>query len=194
VIGRADFVETAGVLLAAGGPEVALHLRGPRATGCVLHRLAVELGPRAAASGALLIVNDRVDVALAAGADGVQLAARSLSAHDLPPAAVGLARGASVHSTAEAEGAGAVDWLLVGTLWETDSHPGRPGAGPGRLADIASVHSAPGIGIGGVTPDRVAETLAAGGHGVAALGGVWRAGDPEAALDRYLSALAAESR
>lgn len=194
MIGRADFLETAGLLLVAGGPDVALHLRGRRATGRVLHRLALDLGPRAAAAGALLVVNDRVDVALAAGADGVQLAARSLDAHDLPPAAIGLARGASVHSTAEAEGAGAVDWLLVGTLWETESHPGRPGAGPGRLADIASVHPAPAIGIGGVTPGRVGETLAAGAHGVAVLGGVWRAGDPEAALDRYLSALAAESR
>ena len=140
------------------------------------------------------MVNDRVDAALAAGADGVQLGSRSLAADDLPPAAAHLARGASVHSALEAGRAGGVDWLLVGTLWETSSHPGRPGAGLGRLGEVAAVHPAPRIGIGGITPERAAEALAAGAHGVAVLGGVWRDPDPRAALARYLSVLATGSR
>jgi len=116
----------------ADGRAVAVHLREPNAAAAALWRLAVEL--RAViAPPARLIINDRADVAVAVGADGVHL-----GGHGLPVAAarhvVGprLLLGRSVHSVAEArtaerEGA---DYALLGTIYPTASHPGVVGAGP----------------------------------------------------------------
>src|SRR5207248_8446577 len=82
---------------------------------------------------ALFLVNDRLDVALATGADGVHLAGHSLPV-PAARAALGQRRliGCSVHDAAEAEAAarGGADYLLVGTLYPSRSHPGREGAGP----------------------------------------------------------------
>ena len=102
------------------GGSVALHLRGPRTTGRRLTRLARILCEPAASSAVTLLLNDRVDVALAVGAAGVHLGARSL-----PPAyarrllGTRLLLGVSVHSVSgavKAAEAGA-DYLFVGTLW-----------------------------------------------------------------------------
>ncbi|MDT8342467.1 MAG: thiamine phosphate synthase, partial [Longimicrobiales bacterium] len=78
VLARPGFRGAAEAALEAGGARVALHLRGPGTNGGPLYRLAVALVPAARAAGALLLVNDRVDVAACAGADGVQLGRRSL--------------------------------------------------------------------------------------------------------------------
>jgi thiamine-phosphate pyrophosphorylase len=132
-------------------------------------------------------VNDRVDVAAAAGAHGVQLTSRSL-----PPAdarAVGPNRiGASVHSLDEAIAAVAAgaDWVVAGHLFATPSHPGAPGRGIGLLRAIAAVVPRV-IAIGGLTPARAALVAAAGGAGVAAIRGIWDAPDPGGAAADYLS-------
>ncbi len=205
VLARAGFVDLAEALLTAGGPALALHLRGPATPGGPLLALAYKLRTIAWAAGALLVVNDRVDVALAAGADGAHLGGRSLPAHDarrlLGP---GRRMGVSVHTVAEgaeavAEGA---DWIFAGTIWETASHPGRAGQGPGFVAAVAravagaaaasAAYETPGgvpiLAIGGVTPERVPEALAAGAGGVAVIRGIWDAADPPGALLRYLHA------
>ncbi|HET9947522.1 MAG TPA: thiamine phosphate synthase [Longimicrobiales bacterium] len=183
-------------VLEAGGPALALHVRGPRTGGAALHRLACALLPHARRSGAWLVVNDRVDVALAAGADGVQLGARSL-----PPAAAravlgpGFGVGVSCHSLAEAlaardEGA---DWVFLGTVFETPTHPGRTGAGLEAVAEAASrLGGLPLLAIGGIDERRAAAARAAGAHGVAVVRGVWAAPDPEAAVRWYLEALQAQ--
>jgi len=200
VLARPGFVQAASPLLARGGAAVALHVRGPATPGGPLLELARALREPARAAGAWLVVNDRVDVALAAGADGAHLGARSLpvsAARRLLRSGMGL--GVSVHAAAEgAEAAAAgADWIFVGTIWETASHPGRSGQGPGLVAAVASavasaVGGAPGrvpvLAIGGVTPQRVAEVLAAGGTGVAVIRGVWDATDPLDALLGYLQA------
>jgi len=194
ILARADFVEVASALLLAGGRRIALHLRGHGGGGGTttarrLHDLAGSLVPAAASSGALLVVNDRVDVAIATGAGGVQLGSGSLQASDLPEGSEGLRVGRSVHDVEEARAAGDADWLLVGTLYPTPSHPGHPGAGPELLARIGAVTRLPRIGIGGVTPERLPELEAAGSFGVAVRGGVWDAPDAAIALQRYLSAV-----
>ncbi|MDT8368467.1 MAG: thiamine phosphate synthase, partial [Longimicrobiales bacterium] len=74
----------------------------------------------------------------------------------------------------------------VGTIWASASHPGRGGAGVGRLAEVARSHPAPRIAIGGVTPARAEEAIRAGAHGVAVVRGIWFAPDPRGALIRYL--------
>lgn len=176
-------------LLRSGGSELAVHLRGPGTTGRRLFEIAGSLAPVAAESGATLVVNDRVDVARAAGLAHVQLGQRSLGVGDARTVMGEAGRiGVSVHSADEARAADGADWLLVGTLWETASHPGRPGAGPGRLEEVGEVCDVPLIGVGGVTPGRVPWVKAAGGRGVAVLAGVWSAPDPVAALNTYLVA------
>jgi thiamine-phosphate pyrophosphorylase len=188
VVARADFLDRADAVLAAGGAEVALHLRAPRASGRLLHVLAERSRSIATLHRAALIVNDRADVARAVDADGVQVGARGLEPMDARRV-IGDGRllGVSVHAVDEARAAlaGGPDWLLAGTIWETPSHPGRRGAGSGLLREIAAL-GLPVIAIGGVTPARAAEARDEGAAGVAVVRGVWDARDPAAAVREYL--------
>lgn len=119
-----------------------------------------------------VVVNERVDVALACGADGVHLRA------DAPPADVvrrmtpeRFVVGRSVHSVMEAAGAGPVDYLIAGTLFPTRSK-GRDTRllGVQGLAEIVRAARVPVLGIGGVTVERAEEVAAAGAAGLAAIG------------------------
>lgn len=143
---------------------------------------------------ALLIVNDRVDVALAVGADGVQRTHASLAVEDIRAIVdKRLKIGASVHSledAVEAEIKGA-DWAVFGPVYATPSkRPWGPPQGVDRLAAVASRLRIPVIAIGGITPARVAEVRAAGAHGVAVISGILATDSPAAATRRYLDALA----
>ena len=201
VLARGGFVDAARRALAAGGRRLALQLRGRATSGARMHELASALAPAARASGALLIANERVDLALVAGLDGVHLPGRSLppdvARRLLPP---GRWVGASVHDEAEARAAAEqADYLVVGTVFATPSHPGLRGAGTELLARVAAVAPLPLIAIGGVTPERTSEVIAAGAAGVAVLSGIWGAPDPEVAVVEYLrclpqGAVAAEPR
>jgi thiamine-phosphate diphosphorylase len=196
-------LEVARALPPGDGFRAALHLRGPGISGRELWALGRALIDPLRERGVLLLVNDRADVASALGADGVHLAGRSLPAGVvrswLGPSPL---LGRSVHDP-EATGAlletASLDYLLVGTLWSSASHPGRPGAGVRRLSRVQAVMEDAGasplplIGIGGVTPERVAEVLAHGGHGVAVLGAVWAADEPARAAERFRSVLAGTS-
>jgi thiamine-phosphate pyrophosphorylase len=191
VLARPDFPARAREVLERGGGGVALHLRGPRVGGRLLHDLAAALVPAARASGALLLVNDRVDVALAAGADGVQLGRRSLLPADArlllgdgPLVGVSVGTRAEVWDAAQ----GGADFVLAGSVYATASHPGRMAMGPERLAELA-VLGVPLVAIGGVTPGRVDAVRAAGAYGVAAIRAVWDADDPAEAVSRFLEAL-----
>lgn len=193
VLGREDFLSVATAVLEVGGAELALHVRGPRSEGAVVHRLAAELLPAARAAGAALLVNDRVDVALLTGADGAHLGRRSLPtpvARALmgPEACLGVSvRGADAASAARDEGA---DYAFVGTIYETPSHPAGAVQGPQAISRArAAAADLPLLGIGGVRPDRVAEVLRAGADGVAVVRGVWDSEEPGAAVERYLEAL-----
>jgi thiamine-phosphate pyrophosphorylase len=186
VVARTDFVDCARLILAMGGPDIVFHLRAPRASGRRLHDLARVIRD-AVGRRAVLLVNDRIDVALAA-ADGAQVGARGVRVRDarrlLGPDRL---LGASVHSAAEAidsvaEGA---DFVVAGTIWPTPSHPGREGAGLGLIREIASSDIAV-VAIGGVTPERAAEARGAGASGIAVIRGVWDAVDPAEAVREYL--------
>jgi thiamine-phosphate diphosphorylase len=190
VLSREGFEAAARSALEAGRGAVALHLRGRTVSARRLHALAMRLRPAATAVGAWLVVNDRVDVARAAGADGVQLGARSLTPADARGAAGGVLRfGVSVHAAEPGRAAAAAGaaWLLVGTLWPTPSHPGRSGAGVGLLRALAGA-GAPRIGIGGVSAARLGEVRAAGADGAAVLRAVWDAADPARAVRELLDA------
>jgi thiamine-phosphate diphosphorylase len=99
--------------------------------------------------------------------------------------------GLSVHGSQDVVGLeeGSLDFLIVGTIFSTASHPGRPPGGTGRLEEVSGVTGLPLVAIGGITPQRVREVLSAGAFGVAVRGGIWDAEDPIAATRGYLMEL-----
>ena len=147
---------------------------------CLLAEEVVRiLGP----SGARVIVNDRVDVALAAGAHGVHLGLDDIPVRAARRAAppgflVGATCRSSEHARrARAEGA---DYAGVGPLYRSSTKAGLPDPiGHERIREVAEV--LPVIGISGITADRVPEVLAGGAHGVAVTAAVWRSPDPPGA-------------
>jgi len=190
VVARDGFVERAEEVLAAGGTHLALHLRAPGASGRALYSLAARLAGVARGTGSLLLVNDRVDVALAVAAHGVQLGRRSLSPADAWRIVGGkMLIGASVHDAEEGREAAAdgADFLLAGAVYPTATHPGQTGAGIRLIASVAGL-GIPVVAIGGVTPERAGELRHAGAAGMAAIRGIWDAPSPADAVQRYIEA------
>jgi thiamine-phosphate pyrophosphorylase len=185
-----DFLPRAGALLAAGGEQVALHLRARTLATRALHDLAVPLAAAALRTGARLLVNDRVDVALAVRS-GAHLGRRGIP---LPEARRLLDRallGFSAHAVeearvAEAEGA---DYLFLGTIFPSASHPEGGAAGLPLLQRAVAGAAVPVLAIGGITVERARGVRAAGGYGVAVIRGIWEADDAPDALRAYLEAL-----
>ena len=154
----------------------------------------LELGHKlrdVTAGRALFIVNERVDVALASEADGVQLGEDAMPvevARKLAPHAV---IGRSVHDpqgTAEADRAGA-DFLVAGTIYKSPSHEGGAEAGPELIWDIKSVSGLPTLGIGGVTVENAGKVMSAGAAGVAVISAVLAAERPEKAAKELMTAM-----
>jgi thiamine-phosphate pyrophosphorylase len=172
--------------------EVAVQLRDKDLGGRALTDLARALRAVTAEAGVALYVNDRVDVALAVGADGVHLAGASL-----PPAAVRavaprLALAVSAHAPSDLVGlAGVVRFGVLGPIRDTPSKRayGPPlGLGALRAARASGVAL---LAIGGLGPADVPEVIAAGAHGVACIRAVLSAADPGLALRTLGQALAA---
>ena len=173
----------------AGGVDT-VHLRDHAArAGDLLERgrlLRERLGRRAR-----LIVNDRLDVALALGADGVQLGRRSLPVAEARRLAGALPIGASVHSLAEARAAVGADWLLLGTVFPSASHPGAATIGAEGVRQVAAADLGPIVAIGGVTAENAPSVLRAGAHGVAVISAVLAAPSPRDAARRLHEAVVA---
>jgi thiamine-phosphate diphosphorylase len=190
VIARADFIDVACAVMRGLGARGALHLRGSRVSGARFLALAEGLAAAQGLTGAWLIINDRIDVALASGARGAQLTSRSLAASDARHIAPLLAIGASVHDLDEgrvAVAAGA-DWLVAGQLFAQTSQPDRPQLGMGWVRTLVASTSVPVIAIGGVQPNHASALRAMGVHGVAVIRGIWDAPNAEQAATEYLSA------
>lgn len=194
VVRRGDFLAAAAGVMAALGTRGALHLRAPGLTARALVGHAQRLARVQELSGCALVVSDRADVALAAGARGVQLTSRSMEVGDARRVAAALLMGASVHDVDAALGAEAAgaDWVVAGHVFDTASHPERPGRGPGFLAAVAAAVRIPVVAIGGVTPARVRALRLGGARGVAAIRGIWGAPHAGEAAAGYLSAYDAD--
>ncbi|MFI5935704.1 thiamine phosphate synthase [Actinoplanes sp. NPDC051494] len=158
------------------------------------YELTVAILARCRPAGVLCLVNDRLHVALAAGADGGHV-----GADDLPVAAARRVLGAGavvgatcreVASAVDAVAAGAT-YLGVGPAFLTVTKSGLPAPiGPGRIGDVArSVPGTPVLGIGGVTLGNAADLIRAGATGVAVVGAVANAADPGDATERLLKVL-----
>ena len=181
---RPDLEAIAHILVTAGGERLALHARGRGLSGREHFALAQRLPGRR-------FVNDRLDVALALGAFGVQLGRGSLSVGDARRLEPRWWIGRSVHDVAEAEAAlaEAADYLVVGPVFATPSHRERAAMGLPVFARIAGL-GRPAIAIGGVTPARAAELRAAGAYGVAAIRALWDADRPGDAARELLEVFA----
>jgi thiamine-phosphate pyrophosphorylase len=141
---------------------------------------------------ARLTVHGGVDIAVAAGADGVHLAAGGDVTGARPSLGQGALVGISIHSIAEARSLDptVVDYAIVGPVFETPSKPGYgPALGTGGLRAIAAAARLPIIAIGGIAPERVAEIMAAGAAGVAVMGNVMRSSNPGDEVRALLAAL-----
>jgi thiamine-phosphate pyrophosphorylase len=137
-----------------------------------LARLVSDLVRVSRGSGTRVVVNDRLDVALACGADGVHLRHDSVRAETVRTIApAGFLVGRSVHGLAEAEGAGPVDYLIAGTVFPTPSKPAAtPILGLDGLADVVQAVAVPVLAIGGITRERLDEVAATGAAGAAGIG------------------------
>lgn len=181
----------------AGGVDL-VQLREKDLPGLRLAEMARDL-KEAIDGSALLMINERVDVAAAVDADGVQLGEDALP--------VSAARrilgpdkliGRSVHSAEGADQAVAdgADFLVVGTIFATGSHAGQKPAGPGLIRRIAPGCPVPIIGIGGINTSNLSQVLRAGAGGVAVITAILAAPDPREAaqtLKRAMLSVWAES-
>lgn len=184
---RPDLDDIAQQLAVIGGADLAFHARGRTLSGLEHFVLANRLS---AYPPSRLFVNDRLDVALAAGAAGVQLGHSSLGVDEARCLDAGWWIGKSVHDLPEAEAAHAsgADYLVVGPVFPTPTHPDREPLGATRLSAIARL-GIPTIAIGGVTPERISAVRNAGAHGIAAIRALWDAVDPASAAGRMLEEL-----
>ena len=177
--------------LSAGAPVVQVRSKG--GTDRALHELADRVARLCDEAGALCVVDDRPDIALAVGAGGTHL-----GAHDLPMDAArrvvgpghvlgGTAREPRLARELVAAGA---TYLGVGPTAATSTKDGLPEPlGVAGVAAVAAAVDVPVIAIGGVTVEHVPALLAAGVHGVAVVAAVSAAADPAAATRALLAAL-----
>lgn len=194
-IGEPDTLADRIAQAVAGGVDI-VQLREKDLPGGQLLELAIAL-KKAIASDAILLINERVDVAIAAGADGVQLGEAALPIAPVrnligPQALIGR----SVHSVeggemAASEGA---DFLLAGTMFSTRSHPGIVPVGPSLIRAIAQKQAEaadplPVIGIGGITADNLSEVIQAGASGVAVITSILASSDPKTEASRLKDAM-----
>jgi thiamine-phosphate pyrophosphorylase len=178
--------------LVLGGARL-LQVRAKRLADRLLCELAREVVAAARAGGALVVVNDRPDVARIAGADGVHVGQEDLPAADVRrlmpvPALVGL----STHDVSQlrAAPAGVLDYVAIGPVFATRSKAAPdPVVGLDGVAAARASTSLPLIAIGGITPANAESVVEAGADGVAVISEVMAAGDPGRAFRALAAAL-----
>lgn len=177
-----------------GGIDV-VQVREKTAPAEMVFAMVRSLLPLARAAGARLLVNDRVDVALVAGADGVHLPARGLRPDAVRSLIAGGLIGVSVHDVADARRAVAAgaDYVTFGHVFPTASHLGQPPRGLQSLRAVVAAVDAPVLAIGGITATNAAEVLATGCAGIAVISAILKADDPERAARILRAAIDASS-
>ena len=174
--------------------SILVQLRHRRLATRDLQRLADRLRKITSEHGARLMVNDRVDVALATGADGVHLPAAGMNVdHARKLLGPDLTLGRSVHSIEEirALADAPLDYLQYGPIYATPSKAayGAP-QGEERFKEAVDAAAArPLVAVGGINAERAARLCVLGAAGVAVIGAIARADDPATAINDLLSAL-----
>lgn len=174
-----------------GGVDV-LQLRCKALPALPFTRLATRVATLARDAGVPFIINDRPDVALAVGADGVHLGQDDLPVEWARRILGGALVGRSSHESAHAEQAisEGADYFAVGPVWETPTKPGRPATGLSYVRAVAQRDVIiPWFAIGGITPENIADVIAAGAQRVAVVRAVLDAPDPAEAAQQFVRAL-----
>jgi thiamine biosynthesis protein ThiS len=192
VAAMGDLVAKATAMASVAGPDLAVHLRSRALTGAAFLQAARALAAALHPYRSWLVINDRADVARAAGAAAVVTGRGGLLPADVRRVSPQAAVGRSVHDEAEARAAddAGADFLVAGAVYATASHPDEVPAGP-DVVRAAAATGRPVVAIGGITPARTPEVLAAGAHGVAAIRALWDAVDVAAAAAAFLDTLPA---
>jgi thiamine-phosphate pyrophosphorylase len=184
-----------GVLAAAGSdaPRIAIQLREKDLTGRELLALARELRKISTAHGAMLLINDRIDVALACEADGVHLPADSFAVRDAREL-LGKSKliGCSTHSIAEVEAANraSANFAVFGPVYDPISKSAYgPATGVEALREACEASDIPVYALGGITPEHIEELSDCDVAGVAAIGAILGASSPGDATLALLHAL-----
>jgi thiamine-phosphate pyrophosphorylase len=200
---RGDLAEFADAALAGGVDIIQLRDKGspgeqrfgPMEARQELEALAT-LADAARRHGALLAVNDRADIALAAGADVLHLGQDDLPlpvARDIIGARPVIGRSTHDPDQVAAAAAEAVDYFCVGPCWPTPTKPGRPAPGLDLVRAAAESRTGkPWFAIGGIDLARLPEVLAAGARRIVVVRAITAADDPRAAAQQLKAALTAD--
>lgn len=178
------------VRAAVRGGAPAIQLRMKDASAREMAEAARALLAETRAAGALLFINDRVDVALAVGADGAHVGQDDLpvaAARRIAPAGFLLGVSAETPELARVAEADGADYVGVGPVCVTGSKADAGDAvGAERIAQVAAAVRIPVVGIGGITSENAPPVIHAGAAGVAVISAVMRAADPDAAVRALL--------
>jgi thiamine-phosphate pyrophosphorylase len=171
---RGEDALIAAVAAAASAGLDLLQIREPDLDARTLTHLVARCVVAVKRTRTRVLVNDRTDVALAAGAHGVHLRGDSMPAFRVrsivPP---GFVIGRSVHGVEEAvrvSGEGGLDYLVYGTVFVTASKPGRAASGPEGLTAVVTSTALPVLAVGGVTIETARQLAHTGAAGFAAIG------------------------
>lgn len=188
-------VEDLAVAYLEGGARF-LQLRAKMMSGAEFLRVASAVAALARAAGAILIVNDRADIAALAGADGVHV-----GQEDLPPRSARIVVGAaaivglSTHTTEQVEKAieEPISYVAIGPVFGSDTKAtGYAAIGLDRVQDAArrsGPRNLPLVAIGGVTLERARSVIQHGAAAVAVISDLLSTGDPEARVRAYVERL-----
>ncbi len=187
ILADPGFVRSATAVMQACRTRVAIHLRSIDTPARRLLELALELRVIGEMTGSWVLINDRVDIAIASGVTGAQLTSRSLTIEDARRIAPRIVIGASVHETATAwmTAQSGATFLVAGAR----ANAAHPAVDPMQfLADVVeAADGCPVVAVGGMTPERVHHVSRTGAAGVAAMRGIWLE-DAVTATRRYLAA------
>jgi thiamine-phosphate pyrophosphorylase len=176
---------------ALDGGVRAIQLREKDLGGAELYRLATDLRALTVRYHARLLINDRLDVALAVEADGVHLGQASFPV-DVARRVLGASKiiGVSTHSLSEIDAAAGADFVVFGPIYFTSSKAayGAP-QGLERLRQAVAHSPVPVVAIGGIKTRQTAEVLTSGAHGIAVISALSAAPDPAQAARELLERL-----
>ena len=185
-----DSLEEAVAQAIEGGVE-AVHLRERGMPAGELYDLARRLR-KVTLNKALLIINDRVDIALAIPADGVHLPSNSLPIYVAKKLGADLLLvGRSAHTVEQAVEAQVqeADYVFLGTMFESDSHPDFPPVGPDLIRQVNAKVNLPLFGIGGINPSNANQVIEAGASGIAVIRSILTAADRKVAAQELVQAV-----
>jgi thiamine-phosphate pyrophosphorylase len=191
-LGKRDHVEVAGQLIRGGAKAIQLRYKGDDRDESLA--IAKKLKSLCYENKVLFIVNDYLDIALAAGADGLHLGQKDLpvkEARQLLP--IDMLLGVSVTTVEQAKAAegGGADYIAVGSMYPTGSKETARVVGLERLREVRGAVSLPLVAIGGINRDNAGEVAAAGADGVAVISAILGVEDVEGAARQLIKAFEA---